>query len=298
MGPAPSPSNNRPTSLQNCGRVLLTEEERLNFLRRFRRPRLERLQRMALFKRVQESCKKTKHCFYCGSLNGTVKKCPGALKILHDQYGKNEGALESRRALLEGAARSNEQLRPLLKSMIEVVDPIKALELFRKVPREDCEILDLAERPEYLIMTHVAVPPVVIRPSVEMDTGAGSNEDDITMKLMQIVEASGSSWGDTPGWREQRFRHRRRRMQVNNILRSGLEKGLPVQNLVENWDYLQVQCAMYINSDVPGLPSTFQNPGKPLRGFVQRLKGKQGRFRGNLSGKRVDFTGRTGAPST
>jgi DNA-directed RNA polymerase beta' subunit len=29
------------------------------------------------------------------------------------------------------------------------------------------------------------------------------------------------------------------------------------------------------------------------RGFVQRLKGKQGRFRGNLSGKRVDFTGRT-----
>lgn len=29
------------------------------------------------------------------------------------------------------------------------------------------------------------------------------------------------------------------------------------------------------------------------RGFVQRLKGKQGRFRGNLSGKRVNFTGRT-----
>ena len=33
--------------------------------------------------------------------------------------------------------------------------------------------------------------------------------------------------------------------------------------------------------------------GKPIRGFVQRLKGKQGRFRGNLSGKRVDFTSRT-----
>ena len=30
-----------------------------------------------------------------------------------------------------------------------------------------------------------------------------------------------------------------------------------------------------------------------MRGFVQRLKGKQGRFRGNLSGKRVDFSGRT-----
>ena len=30
-----------------------------------------------------------------------------------------------------------------------------------------------------------------------------------------------------------------------------------------------------------------------MRGFVQRLKGKQGRFRGNLSGKRVDFSSRT-----
>ncbi|XP_033107099.1 DNA-directed RNA polymerase III subunit RPC1-like [Anneissia japonica] len=34
-------------------------------------------------------------------------------------------------------------------------------------------------------------------------------------------------------------------------------------------------------------------PKKPTRGFCQRLKGKQGRFRGNLSGKRVDFSSRT-----
>jgi DNA-directed RNA polymerase III subunit RPC1 len=48
---------------------------------------------------------------------------------------------------------------------------------------------------------------------------------------------------------------------------------------------------MYINSELPGVPS---QPGqKPIRGFVQRLKGKQGRFRGNLSGKRVDFSART-----
>lgn len=32
---------------------------------------------------------------------------------------------------------------------------------------------------------------------------------------------------------------------------------------------------------------------KTMRGFAQRLKGKQGRFRGNLSGKRVDHSGRT-----
>lgn len=34
-------------------------------------------------------------------------------------------------------------------------------------------------------------------------------------------------------------------------------------------------------------------PKKFIRSFTQRLKGKQGRFRGNLSGKRVDFSGRT-----
>ena len=50
---------------------------------------------------------------------------------------------------------------------------------------------------------------------------------------------------------------------------------------------------MYINSDLPGLTAMYQMPCKPMRGFVQRLKGKQGRFRGNLSGKRVDFSGRT-----
>lgn len=48
---------------------------------------------------------------------------------------------------------------------------------------------------------------------------------------------------------------------------------------------------MYINSELPGVPS--QMGQKPIRGFCQRLKGKQGRFRGNLSGKRVDFSGRT-----
>ena len=53
---------------------------------------------------------------------------------------------------------------------------------------------------------------------------------------------------------------------------------------MENWDFLQLQCALYINSEMPGIPQAYQTPGKPLRGFVQRLKGKQGRFRGNLSG--------------
>jgi DNA-directed RNA polymerase III subunit RPC1 len=49
---------------------------------------------------------------------------------------------------------------------------------------------------------------------------------------------------------------------------------------------------LYINSELSGLPPDVQ-PKKFVRSFAQRLKGKQGRFRGNLSGKRVDFTART-----
>lgn len=55
---------------------------------------------------------------------------------------------------------------------------------------------------------------------------------------------------------------------------------------------LQFEVAQFINSDVRGVPYLMQST-KPLAGFVQRLKGKQGRFRGNLSGKRVEYTGRT-----
>ena len=50
---------------------------------------------------------------------------------------------------------------------------------------------------------------------------------------------------------------------------------------------------MYINSDLPGLQNASGNAKQIRRGLCQRLKGKGGRFRGNLSGKRVDFSGRT-----
>ena len=68
------------------------------------------------------------------------------------------------------------------------LNPLRAQALFAAIPDEDCELLDLAGRPEDLIMTVVPVPPVCIRPSVEVDSGGGSNEDDITVKLSVSVE--------------------------------------------------------------------------------------------------------------
>jgi len=76
---------------------------------------------------------------------------------------------------------------------------------------------------------------------------------------------------------------------ANTVIKAGLMKGTNTQTLMSQWEALQTLVARLINSELPGLI-----PGdKPYRGFCQRLKGKQGRFRGNLSGKRVDFSGRT-----
>src|SRR5204863_3207587 len=119
-------------------------------------------------------------------------------------------------------------------------------------------------RPEMFLWQFIPAPPVCIRPSVGQE--AASTEDDLTAKLGDII-------------------------QSNINLKNALYKGAPVQTVIECWDYMQLQIAVYINSDVPGLQKA--DFGKPIRGFCQRLKGKQGRFRGNLSGKRVDFSGRT-----
>ena len=63
---------------------------------------------------------------------------------------------------------------------------------------------------------------------------------------------------------------------------------------MEDWEFLQLQCALYINGpNVPGVRAEWHAQKRSIRAFAQRLKGKTGRFRGNLSGKRVDFSGRT-----
>ena len=52
-------------------------------------------------------------------------------------------------------------------------------------------------------------------------------------------------------------------------MRSALEKGVRLEGgsgLMELWDFLQLKCASYINSDLPGLGQAHsQPPGKPLR---------------------------------
>ncbi|XP_054160182.1 DNA-directed RNA polymerase III subunit RPC1-like isoform X2 [Oppia nitens] len=106
-----------------------------------------------------------------------------------------------------------------------------------------------------------------MRPSVISELETGTNEDDLTIKLSEVIF-------------------------VNDIIAKRRSSGAHMGMIVEDWDFLQLQLALYINSEISGIPFNMR-PKKPSRGLVQRLKGKHGRFRGNLSGKRVDFSSRS-----
>ncbi|KZT20622.1 beta and beta-prime subunits of DNA dependent RNA-polymerase [Neolentinus lepideus HHB14362 ss-1] len=254
---------------KSCARVLLEEPDRRTFLKRFRRSNLENYQRQSITKALNTLARKTVYCPYCGATNGTVKKT-SALKIVHDKFRAKKTAEEMERwkGTFQKAVEAQKELGIYVnKAVHEELNPLKVLDLFKRISDEDCELLGLRPefgRPEEYIWQYISVPPVCIRPSVAQD--GASNEDDLTVKLTEIVF-------------------------TNALIKKGLTTGTPTPQLMEQWDFLQLSVAMYINSETPGIPS---QPGqRPIRGFCQRLKGKQGRFRGNLSGKRVDFSGRT-----
>ncbi|KAF5389823.1 hypothetical protein D9757_003589 [Collybiopsis confluens] len=255
---------------KTCARVLLEEPDRRTYIKRFRRPDLENIQRQSLSKAVNTMARKVVYCPYCSATNGAVKKGGGTLKIVHDKFRAKKTAEEMERWKATFAPAIEEQKELALhlnKAAQENLNPLKVLDLFKRISDEDCELLGLQPkfgRPEEFIWQYISVPPVCIRPSVAQD--GASNEDDLTVKLQEIV------------W-------------TNAVLKQALQRGVPTPTFMEQWDLLQLAVALYINSELPGVPSIMG--AKPIRGFVQRLKGKQGRFRGNLSGKRVDFSGRT-----
>lgn len=263
---------------QDCARILLPESERRSFLKDLRRPNIDNLRRTQICKKINDHCRKAKTCYSCGTINGQVKKAgQHPLKLIHDRFKTFNSSNAAKKiappakvlfdASLNHARTLGTEIDKHMKKAMDDLNPLRVLNLFRQITAPDCELLGMnpAEgRPELFLWQYVPAPPVCIRPSVPQDSS--STEDDITAKLSDIVH-------------------------INTLIKEGLHKGQPVQTIMEQWDFLQIQIAMYINSDVPGLqPLGYQ---KAIRGFCQRLKGKQGRFRGNLSGKRVDFSGRT-----
>ncbi|CAF1214927.1 unnamed protein product [Adineta steineri] len=260
------------TICKKCSRVMLNKEVKQTFQRQLCRPILTYLQKKALRKRIHEKAKKTTLCPYCGELNGAVLKC-ALLKIAHDKYRtqkRQQNALTDINQIFNSARQGNPEVSALMNSYTEILNPVRVLELFERIPKEDLPLLLIDEsviHPRDFILSRMLVPPLCIRPTVQSDFRAGTNEDDLTIKLSEIIF-------------------------LNDVIQRNRLNGVKMDKLVEQWDFLQLQCALYINSSLSGIPAHMQ-PKKWIRSFAQRLKGKQGRFRGNLSGKRVDFSART-----
>ena len=260
---------------KSCSRVLLTPIEKERFLRALhsiKDPQRQRAQRSALYERVVlPSVKKCRSCPYCGAPNGVVKKLSTAFRIIHELRHKEAAPYKAQYLdSFSTAAAHNAQLKENLHRATLDLSPLTAYYLFAKIPPSDCLLLNFDPdkgRPADMIITTLIVPPACIRPSVTVGV-SGSNEDDLTVKLGDVIF-------------------------INSVIAASIDKGATVSNVVENWDFLQQQVAMYINADLPGFPKQAGQVAKPIRALIQRLKGKQGRFRGNLSGKRVDFSSRT-----
>ena len=69
--------------------------------------------------------------------------------------------------------------------------------------------------------------------------------------------------------------------------------GAPQLVVEDLWELLQYHVTTYFDNQTSGIPPARHRSGRPLKTLAQRLKGKDGRFRSNLSGKRVNFSART-----
>jgi len=143
-------------------------------------------------------------------------------------------------------------------------------ERFERVPDEDLELLGFDPkhaRPEWMIIQVLPVPPVCVRPSITLESGIRS-EDDLTHKLVDII-------------------------RINQRLKENIEAGAPTLIIQDLSELLEYHVTTYFNNEASGIPPSRHRSGRALKTLSQRLKGKEGRFRSNLSGKRVDFSART-----
>ena len=148
--------------------------------------------------------------------------------------------------------------------------PTEVRDWLAAIPDKDLKILGLDPhyaRPEWMVITALLVPPVSVRPSITLETGDRS-EDDLTHKLVDI-------------------------MRINQRLEANITAAAPQLIIEDLWELVQYHVTTYYNNETSNIPPARHRSGRPLKTLSQRLKGKEGRFRYNLSGKRVNFSART-----
>jgi len=170
----------------------------------------------------------------------------------------------------DGSIENNKPVR-------EKITASDVYNIFRNISDDDFRILGFNPslfRPEDLLIINFPVPPVAIRPSLRADYLASATyEDDLTHKLADIIKTN-----------------EKYRQQKEKELVSGEESkyGSDLHN------YLQYHVITYFDNDKSSFLTSEQKVGnKKFKSISERIKSKKGRIRGNLMGKRVNFSARS-----
>ena len=149
------------------------------------------------------------------------------------------------------------------------LNPRDVREWLSGIPSDDLIFIgmDKQNRPEWIVLKVLPVPPITVRPSITLDSGDRS-EDDLTHKLVDVL-------------------------RINQRLRENRDSGAPQLIVEDLWELLQYHVTTYFDNQTSGIPPARHRSGRTLKTLTQRLKGKEGRFRSNLSGKRVNFCARS-----
>ncbi len=150
------------------------------------------------------------------------------------------------------------------------ISPVSVRARLEKVPDAHLPLFGLnptTARPEWMILTVLAIPPVTMRPSITLETGERS-EDDLTHKMSDIV-------------------------RINQRLFENINAGAPEIIIDDLWDLLQYHITTFFDNSIPQVPPARHRSGPPLKTLAERIKSKEGRIRHNLAGKRTNFCART-----
>lgn len=196
-----------------------------------------------IVKDIEKECAKEKRkvCMHCGSENGKI-------------------ILEKPTVFKEKKADKSERK----------LNPRDIREWLEGIPGDDLIFIGMdkeSNRPEWVVMRVLPVPPITVRPSITLESGDRS-EDDLTHKLVDVL-------------------------RINQRLRENRDQGAPQLIVEDLWELLQYHITTYFDNQTSGIPPARHRSGRPLKTLTQRLKGKEGRFRSNLSGKRVNFCARS-----
>ena len=184
-----------------------------------------------------------------------------------EKYGKGsfkaEMGAEAIKKLL--AEIDIEKLATKLKKELEKASEQKKAKVAKRL--DTVESFRLSEnKPEWMVMNVIPVLPPEIRPMVQLDGGRFATSD-----LNDLY---------------------RRVINRNNRLKRLLELGAPEIIVRNEKRMLQESVDALIDNGRRGRPVTGAG-NRPLKSISDMLKGKQGRFRQNLLGKRVDYSGRS-----